>query len=81
VHAVNGMSFASPKTAARLHGGYTGIAEEFMSASPLPLTDIEVSKKDGAMYVSIGGRKVQSGLYRVTYVGNEDTMLRRMNCP
>ncbi|WP_395751954.1 c-type cytochrome [Prosthecobacter sp.] len=52
-------------------GGYTGVAEEFMSASPLPLTDIEVSKKDGAMYVSVGGRKVQSGLYRVTYVGDE----------
>ncbi|HRH96242.1 MAG TPA: heme-binding protein, partial [Prosthecobacter sp.] len=51
--------------------GYTGVAEEFMSASPLPLTDIEVSKKDGAMYVSVGGRKVQSGVYRVTYVGNE----------
>jgi len=50
--------------------GYTGVAEEFMSASPLPLTDIEVSKKDGAMYVSVGGRKVQSGLYRVTYVGD-----------
>jgi len=49
--------------------GYTGAAEEFMSASPLPLTDIEVSKKDGAMYVSVGGRKVQSGLYRVTYTG------------
>ena len=54
-------------------GGYTGVQEEFMSASPLPLTDIEVSKKDGAMYVSIGGRKVQSGLYRVTYVGAENT--------
>jgi len=54
-------------------GGYTGVQEEFMSASPLPLTDIEVSKKDGAMYVSIGGRKVQSGLYRVTYVGAEPT--------
>lgn len=53
--------------------GYTGTAEEFMSASPLPLTDIEVSKKDGAMYVSIGGRKVQSGLYRVTYTGDEKT--------
>ncbi len=53
--------------------GYTGTAEEFMSASPLPLTDIEVSKKDGAMYVSVGGRKVQSGLYRVTYVGDEST--------
>ncbi len=52
-------------------GGYTGVAEEFMSASPLPLTDIEVSKKDGAMYVSVGGRKVQSGLYRVTYIGGE----------
>jgi putative heme-binding domain-containing protein len=54
-------------------GGYTGVTEEFMSASPLPLTDIEVSKKDGAMYVSVGGRKVQSGLYRVTYVGGEPT--------
>jgi putative heme-binding domain-containing protein len=55
-------------------GGYTGVAEEFMSASPLPLTDIEVSKKDGAMYVSVGGRKVQSGLYRVTYVGMESVV-------
>lgn len=54
-------------------GGYTGVAEEFMSASPLPLTDIEVSKKDGAMYVSVGGRKVQSGLYRVTYAGGDST--------
>ena len=53
-------------------GGYTGVTEEFMSGSPLPLTDIEVSKKDGAMYVSVGGRKVQSGLYRVTYVGEND---------
>lgn len=53
--------------------GYTGTAEEFMSASPLPLTDLEISKKDGAMYVSVGGRKVQSGLYRVTYVGAENT--------
>ncbi|MEZ5386426.1 MAG: c-type cytochrome [Prosthecobacter sp.] len=51
--------------------GYKGVAEEFMSASPLPLTDLEISKKDGAMYVSVGGRKVQSGLYRVTYVGEE----------
>ena len=64
-------------------GGYTGVQEEFMSASPLPLTDIEVSKKDGAMYVSIGGRKVQSGLYRVTYVGAEptDSVLRKPFSP
>ncbi|MFO1485236.1 MAG: c-type cytochrome [Verrucomicrobiaceae bacterium] len=52
-------------------GGYTGTAEEFMSASPLPLTDLEISKKDGAMYVSVGGRKVQSGLYRVIYTGTD----------
>ena len=25
------------------------------------------------MYFTIGGRKVQSGLYRVTYVGTEST--------
>lgn len=55
------------------HNGGAGTAEEFMSASPLPLTDIEVSKKDRAMYVSVGGRKVQSGLYRVTYTGSEKT--------
>ncbi len=53
--------------------GYKGEAEEFMSASPLPLTDLVVGNKDGALYVSVGGRKVQSGLYRVTYVGGEST--------
>lgn len=50
-------------------GGYTGVAEEFMSASPLPVTDLVIGNQDGAMYVSVGGRKVQSGLYRVTYTG------------
>src|SRR5262249_47611256 len=28
---------------------------------------------DGAMYFIVGGRKTQSGLYRVTYVGKEST--------
>ncbi len=51
--------------------GYTGKPEEFMSASPLPLTDIVISKTDGAMYVTVGGRTVQSGLYRITYTGNQ----------
>lgn len=51
--------------------GYTGTFEEFMSASPLPVTDLVVGKNDGALYVTIGGRKVQSGLYRVTYAGSE----------
>lgn len=50
---------------------YSASFEEFMSGAPLPLTDLEISKKDGAMYVAIGGRKVQSGLYRITYHGGE----------
>ena len=52
---------------------YTGTKEEFLSGLPLPLTDAIVSRRDGAMYFTIGGRKVQSGLYRVTYVGPEST--------
>jgi hypothetical protein len=54
--------------------GYSATFEDFMSAAPLPLTDMEVSRKDGAMYVTVGGRKVQSGLYRVTYAGAEATV-------
>ncbi len=52
---------------------YTAEFEEFMSASPLPLTDVVVSPTDHALYISVGGRKTQSGLYRVTYTGNEST--------
>ena len=51
--------------------GYRGEVEEFMSAQPLPLTDVLIGNQDGAMYFTIGGRRVQSGLYRVTYVGDE----------
>lgn len=50
---------------------YTAEAEEFVSGSPLPLTDIVVNPKDGALYFTIGGRKTKSGLYRVTYTGKE----------
>jgi putative heme-binding domain-containing protein len=52
---------------------YRAEAEEFLNGSPLPLTDIVVNPKDGALYFTIGGRKTQSGLYRVTYVGKEST--------
>lgn len=52
---------------------YTGTLEEFMSATPLPFTDAIVNPHDGAMYFLIGGRKTQSGLYRVTYAGKEST--------
>lgn len=52
---------------------YTGVAEEFLKGSPLPLTDVVIGPKDGAMYFTIGGRRTKSGLYRVTYVGTEST--------
>jgi putative heme-binding domain-containing protein len=52
---------------------YTGTFEQFATASPLPLTDVVVNPKDGAMYFTIGGRRTQSGLYRVTYVGKDST--------
>jgi len=51
---------------------YTGDAEKFLSAQPLPVTDMVVHP-DGALYFAIGGRETQSGLYRVTYVGEEAT--------
>ena len=54
-------------------GTYTGEVEEFIAGQPLPLTDICISQKDGAMYFAVGGRRVQSGIYRVTYTGNENT--------
>ena len=54
---------------------YTATREEFLSGAPLPLTDAIIHPTDGAMYFAIGGRKVQSGLYRVTYTGKESTAL------
>jgi len=47
--------------------------EEFLAAKPLPLTDLVVNPRDGALYLATGGRRTQSALYRVTYVGNEST--------
>ena len=52
---------------------YSANKEEFLTGAPLPITDAIVHPGDGAMYFTIGGRKVQSGLYRVTYVGDEST--------
>jgi putative heme-binding domain-containing protein len=53
---------------------YTASKEEFVTGGPLPVTDAIIGV-DGAMYFAIGGRRVQSGLYRVTYTGAESTAL------
>ncbi len=49
---------------------YKSELEEFITGTPLPLTDLVVNPTDGALYFAIGGRRTTSGLYRVTYVGD-----------
>jgi len=51
---------------------YKAVKEEFVSRTPLPLTDVTIGR-DGAMYFTVGGRGGQSELYRVTYAGGEPT--------
>jgi putative heme-binding domain-containing protein len=51
---------------------YKAVKEEFVSRTPLPLTDATVGH-DGAFYFTTGGRNTQSELFRVTYVGQEPT--------
>ncbi|MFC3880313.1 c-type cytochrome [Algoriphagus namhaensis] len=51
---------------------YDAKAEEFISGSPLPLTD-GIIGPDGAMYFMTGGRRLESDLYRVYYDGETST--------
>lgn len=48
--------------------GYFGRAEPFLRGRPLNVTDLDFGH-DGAMYLVTGGRKTQSGLYRVRFTG------------
>jgi putative heme-binding domain-containing protein len=52
--------------------GYKATFEPFISGKAFDPTDLVINT-DGAMYFTIGGRGTQSGLYRVTYVGNDST--------
>ncbi len=51
---------------------YRATKEQFLSRTPLPLTDAVVAA-DGAVYFTVGGRGGQSELYRVRYAGSEPT--------
>ncbi|MFO0960605.1 MAG: c-type cytochrome [Isosphaeraceae bacterium] len=59
---------------------YKATKEEFLSRTPLPLTDAAVGP-DGALYFTIGGRGTQSELFRVTYVGDESTAPADLKSP
>lgn len=52
---------------------YKSTFEPFVSASPMPVTDLIIHPTEGCMYMTIGGRKTQSALYRIRYVGSEST--------
>ena len=55
--------------------------EEFISGMPLPLTDGVVGP-DGALYFMIGGRRLESDVYRITYVGTEEASAKTLvNAP
>jgi len=47
---------------------YTATAENFLVGKPLNVTDLTFGP-DGAMYFITGGRRTQSGLYRVSHIG------------
>lgn len=51
---------------------YRAVKEEFLSRTPLPLTDAAVGP-DGSLYFTVGGRGTQSELFRVVYTGSEST--------
>lgn len=51
---------------------YRGESELFLSGTPLPVTDMVVNPKDGALYMITGGWRIQSGLYRISYTGRAE---------
>ncbi len=52
---------------------YKSTFEPFVSAAPMPVTDLLIHPEQGCMYMTIGGRKTQSALYRIAYSGSEST--------
>ena len=47
-------------------GSYRGTAESVVWGAPFPITDLVVRSTDGALYVTTGGRGVDSGLFRIS---------------
>ncbi|PIB29273.1 hypothetical protein BFP77_07130 [Maribacter sp. 4U21] len=49
---------------------YTAERKEFLSGTPLPLTDM-IAGTDGNLYFTTGGRRIDSHLFRLRYVGDD----------
>ena len=52
---------------------YKAIFRTFVAGRPLPVTDLAANPHDGALYMTTGGRRTQSGLYRIRYTGSPQT--------
>lgn len=55
---------------------YRGEFEQFASGMPLPVTDMVVNPRDGALYFVIGGREIETGVYRIAWVGPESDAVK-----
>ncbi|MEM8677876.1 MAG: c-type cytochrome [Planctomycetota bacterium] len=51
---------------------YRGDFELFAAGAPLPVTDMVIHPEDGSLYFAGGGRRIQSAVYRIRYVGDAD---------
>jgi len=49
---------------------YTAERKEFLSGTPLPLTDM-IAGTDGNLYFASGGRRIDSHLFRLRYTGSD----------
>ncbi|TMM56181.1 c-type cytochrome [Maribacter algarum] len=49
---------------------YTAERKEFLSGTPLPLTDM-IAGADGNLYFASGGRRIDSHLFRLRYTGSD----------
>ena len=50
---------------------YSATREEFLSGTPLPLTDM-IAGSDGNLYFATGGRRIDSHLFRLRHTGNKE---------
>lgn len=57
---------------------YTAVRKEFLSGTPLPLTDM-IAGADGHLYFATGGRRIDSHLFRLRYIGSDTEITKQQS--